>query len=146
LARLITRVENRTPDSHAALAALYPHTGRAYVVGITGAPGTGKSTVVNALTRTLRDRGQTVGVIAVDPTSPFSGGAVLGDRIRMVDLAGDRGVFIRSMANRGSLGGLEATTGDVARVLDTTEIDAWLSMSVRDVPSWIATVHLTLPT
>src|SRR5690606_425572 len=130
LARLITRVENRTPDSHAALAALYPHTGRAYVVGITGAPGTGKSTVVNALTRTLRDRGQTVGVIAVDPTSPFSGGAVLGDRIRMVDLAGDRGVFIRSMANRGSLGGLAATTGDVARVLDAAGFDVVLIETV----------------
>lgn len=130
LARLITRVENRTPDSHAALAALYPHTGRAYFVGVTGAPGTGKSTVVNALTRTLRDRGQTVGIVAVDPTSPFSGGAVLGDRIRMVDLAGDRGVFIRSMANRGSLGGLAATTGDVARVLDAAGFDVVLIETV----------------
>jgi len=130
LARLITRVENRTPDSHAALARLYPHTGRAYLVGITGAPGTGKSTVVNALTRTLREREQTVGIIAVDPTSPFSGGAVLGDRIRMVDLAGDRGVFIRSMANRGSLGGLAATTGDVARVLDAAGFDVILIETV----------------
>lgn len=130
LARLITRVENRTPDSHAALARLYPHTGRAYLVGITGAPGTGKSTVVNALARTLREREQTVGIIAVDPTSPFSGGAVLGDRIRMVDLAGDRGVFIRSMANRGSLGGLAATTGDVARVLDAAGFDVILIETV----------------
>lgn len=130
LARLITRVENRTPDSHAALARLYPHTGRAYLVGITGAPGTGKSTVVNALTRTLREREQTVGIIAVDPTSPFSGGAVLGDRIRMADLAGDRGVFIRSMANRGSLGGLAATTGDVARVLDAAGFDVVLIETV----------------
>ncbi len=130
LARLITRVENRTPDSHAALTALYPHTGRAYLVGVTGAPGAGKSTVVNALTRALRARGQTVGIIAVDPTSPFSGGAVLGDRIRMVDLAGDRGVFIRSMANRGSLGGLAATTGDVARVLDAAGFDVVLIETV----------------
>jgi LAO/AO transport system kinase len=118
LARLITLVENRAPESSAALARLYPHTGRAYLVGITGSPGTGKSTVVNALAKTLRKRGFTVGIIAIDPTSPFSGGAVLGDRIRMTDLSGDRGVFIRSMANRGSLGGLAAATGDVARVLD----------------------------
>lgn len=130
LARLITRVENRTLDSHAALAALYPHTGRAYLIGVTGAPGTGKSSVVNALTRTLRERGQTVGIVAVDPTSPFSGGAVLGDRIRMIDLTGDRGVFIRSMANRGSLGGLAATTGDVARVMDAAGFDVVLIETV----------------
>ncbi|MGQ9849506.1 MAG: methylmalonyl Co-A mutase-associated GTPase MeaB [Aggregatilineaceae bacterium] len=118
LARLITRVENRTPDALAALAALHPHTGRAAVVGVTGAPGTGKSSLVNALALALRRRGQTVGIVAVDPTSPFSGGAVLGDRVRMVDLAGDPGVFIRSMASRGSLGGLAAATGDVVRALD----------------------------
>jgi LAO/AO transport system kinase len=123
LARLITHVENQAPDAPAALAALYPHTGRAYLVGVTGAPGTGKSTLVNALARALRQRDLTVGIIAVDPTSPFSGGAVLGDRIRMTDLAGDRGVFIRSMANRGSLGGLAATTGDVARILDAAGFD-----------------------
>jgi LAO/AO transport system kinase len=118
LARLITRVENRTPDALTALAALHPHTGRAAIVGVTGAPGTGKSSLVNALALALRRRGQTVGIVAVDPTSPFSGGAVLGDRVRMVDLAGDAGVFIRSMASRGSLGGLAAATGDVVRVLD----------------------------
>ncbi len=130
LARLITHVENATPDAAAALAALYPHTGRAYLVGITGAPGTGKSTLVNALARTLRQRDQTVGIVAVDPTSPFSGGAVLGDRIRMSDLAGDRGVFIRSMANRGSLGGLAAATGDVARVMDAAGFDMVLIETV----------------
>jgi LAO/AO transport system kinase len=130
LARLITRVENRTPDSTEALALLHPHTGRAYLVGVTGAPGTGKSTLVSALTRTLRARGQTVGIVAVDPTSPFSGGAVLGDRVRMGDHAGDRGVFIRSMANRGSLGGLAATTGDVARVLDAAGFDVVLIETV----------------
>jgi LAO/AO transport system kinase len=130
LARLITRVENRTPDAQAALAALYPHTGRAYLVGVTGAPGTGKSTLVNALARTLRQRHQTIGIVAVDPTSPFSGGAVLGDRIRMIDLAGDPGVFIRSMANRGSLGGLAATTGDVARVMDAAGFDVVLIETV----------------
>ena len=118
LARLITRVENRTPDALAALAALHPHTGRAAIVGVTGAPGTGKSSLVNALALALRRRGQTVGIVAVDPTSPFSGGAVLGDRVRMIDLAGDAGVFIRSMASRGSLGGLAAATGDVVRALD----------------------------
>ncbi len=130
LARLITHVENRTPESIEALALLHPHTGRAYLVGVTGAPGTGKSTLVSALTRTLRARGQTVGIVAVDPTSPFSGGAVLGDRVRMGDHAGDRGVFIRSMANRGSLGGLSATTGDVARVLDAAGFDVVLIETV----------------
>jgi LAO/AO transport system kinase len=130
LARLITRVENQTPDAADSLAQLHPHTGRAYVVGVTGAPGTGKSTVVNALARTLRGREQTVGIVAVDPTSPFTGGAVLGDRIRMIDLAGDKGVFIRSMANRGSLGGLAATTGDVVRVLDAAGFDVVLVETV----------------
>ncbi len=130
LARLITRVENRTSDALEALAALHPHTGNAYLVGITGAPGTGKSTLVNALARLVRARGQKVGIIAVDPTSPFSGGAVLGDRIRMSELAGDRGVFIRSMANRGSLGGLAATTVDVARVLDAAGFDVVLIETV----------------
>jgi LAO/AO transport system kinase len=123
LARLITLIENRAPGASEALAQIFPHTGRAYLIGITGAPGTGKSTLVNALAKTLRARGHTVGIIAVDPSSPFSGGAVLGDRIRMVDLAGDKGVFIRSMANRGSLGGLSTTTGDVVRVLDAAGFD-----------------------
>ncbi len=130
LARLITQVENRTPEAASALSQLYPHTGRAYLVGVTGAPGTGKSTLVNALARVLRAREQTVGIIAVDPTSPFSGGAVLGDRIRMSDLAGDAGVFIRSMANRGSLGGLSAATGDVARVMDAAGFDVILIETV----------------
>lgn len=118
LARLITRVENRAPDALDALARLHPHTGQATLIGVTGAPGTGKSTLVNALALALRQRGQTVGIVAVDPTSPFSGGAVLGDRVRMTDLAGDPGVFIRSMASRGGLGGLAAATSDVVRVLD----------------------------
>lgn len=118
LARLLTAVENREPGADAALAALFPHTGRAWRIGITGAPGAGKSTLVAALARHYRAEGRTVGILAVDPTSPFSGGAILGDRIRMRDLAGDPGVFIRSMAARGSLGGLAAATADLARVLD----------------------------
>ena len=118
LARTISQVEDRADGAHALLAALYGHTGRAHVIGITGAPGTGKSTLVNALARAYRAAGRTVGVIAVDPTSPFSGGALLGDRVRMRDLAGDPGIFIRSMATRGSLGGLARATADVISVLD----------------------------
>jgi len=118
LARTISLVENGGPEAHAALAELYPHTGRAYIVGVTGAPGTGKSTLVNGLAKRYRLRDVTVGIVAVDPTSPFSGGALLGDRIRMRDLAGDPGVFIRSMATRGSLGGLARETADVVLVLD----------------------------
>jgi len=118
LGRLLTLVENGGPEARRVLAALYSRTGRAHVVGVTGAPGTGKSTLVNALARAYRQRGFTVGIVAVDPTSPFSGGAILGDRIRMQDLATDPGVFIRSMATRGSLGGLAWATRDVVKVLD----------------------------
>jgi len=118
LARVISLVEDDATEAPALLSALYAHTGRAHVIGITGAPGTGKSTLVNALARAYRAQGHTVGVIAVDPTSPFSGGALLGDRVRMRDLAGDPGIFIRSMATRGSLGGLARATADVISVLD----------------------------
>jgi LAO/AO transport system kinase len=118
LARLISLVEDDGADARAALATLYPRTGQAHVVGVTGAPGTGKSTLVNELAKALRARDTTVGVVAVDPSSPFTGGAMLGDRVRMRDLAGDPGVFIRSMATRGSLGGLARATSDVAKVLD----------------------------
>lgn len=118
LARTITLVENDGPDAHVALAALYPHTGRAHILGVTGAPGTGKSTLVNALAKAYRRRGLTVGIVAVDPTSPFTGGALLGDRVRMRDLSGDPGIFIRSMATRGSLGGLAQATADVILALD----------------------------
>ena len=120
IARLITLIENNGAQAREMLAALFPHTGQAHVVGITGAPGTGKSTLVNELAKAYRkkDPAPRVGIIAVDPTSPFSGGALLGDRIRMRDLSGDRGVFIRSMATRGSLGGLARATSDAVKVLD----------------------------
>jgi len=118
IARMLTQVENQPAGVDGLLTALFPHTGHAWVIGVTGAPGTGKSTLVNALTKAYRERGQQVGIIAVDPTSPFTGGAILGDRIRMRDLSGDDGVFIRSMATRGNLGGLARATRDAVRVLD----------------------------
>ncbi|MDQ7842156.1 MAG: methylmalonyl Co-A mutase-associated GTPase MeaB [Armatimonadota bacterium] len=118
LARIISLVEDGDPEGQALLRRLHPRTGGAYTVGITGPPGVGKSTLVDALTRLLRSQGVTVAVVAVDPTSPFTGGALLGDRIRMQDHAVDPGVFIRSMATRGSLGGLAPATSDVVRVLD----------------------------
>jgi LAO/AO transport system kinase len=130
LARTISQVEDGGPTAHTLLAALYPHTGRAHVIGITGAPGTGKSTLVNALAKTYRAQGCTVGIIAVDPTSPFSGGALLGDRVRMRDLAGDPGIFIRSMATRGSLGGLGRATADIISVLDAAGFDRILVETV----------------
>ncbi|MEJ2597573.1 MAG: methylmalonyl Co-A mutase-associated GTPase MeaB [Anaerolineales bacterium] len=120
LARLLTQVENDTPEGRAAIGELFPYTGRAHLVGVTGAPGTGKSSLVNQLARHYRreDNSQWVAVVAVDPSSPFTGGAILGDRVRMRDLAGDSGVFIRSMASRGSLGGLAAATAGVVQILD----------------------------
>ena len=130
LARTISQVEDGGPLAHTLLAALYPHTGRGHVIGITGAPGTGKSTLVNALAKTYRAQGRSVGIIAVDPTSPFSGGALLGDRVRMRDLAGDPGIFIRSMATRGSLGGLGRATADVIAVLDAAGFERILVETV----------------
>ena len=123
MARAISLIEDETPDAAALIGQIYPRTGRAYLIGITGAPGTGKSTLVDALTGEIRRSGLTVGVIAVDPTSPFTGGAILGDRVRMTGHAGDAGVYIRSMATRGHLGGLSRTTSDVALVLDAAGKD-----------------------
>jgi len=118
LARAITCVENGEALAAELLAALYPLGGHAHVIGITGAPGTGKSTLVNALAQAYRRRGLTVGILAVDPSSPFTGGAILGDRLRMRDLAGDAGIFVRSMATRGSTGGLSRMAADVVHLLD----------------------------
>ncbi len=118
LARLVTLIENEAPEAREYLAEIYPQSGRAQIVGVTGSPGAGKSTLVTQICRELRQRDLRVGVIAVDPSSPFTGGAILGDRIRMQELSGDPQVFIRSMASRGSLGGLAASTRDVARALD----------------------------
>jgi LAO/AO transport system kinase len=123
LARMVTLIENEIPQARDYLAALHAHTGHAHIVGVTGAPGAGKSTLVTRLVRELRRRERKVGVVAVDPTSPFSGGAILGDRIRMMELAGDPGVFIRSMASRGNLGGLAASTRDVVRAMDAAGYD-----------------------
>ncbi len=118
LTRLLTQVENDSAAGRAGLAEIFRHTGRGHLIGITGAPGTGKSSLVNQLALHYRKQGKRVAIIAVDPSSPFTGGAVLGDRVRMRDLAGDAGVFIRSMAARGSLGGLAQTTAAFAQVFD----------------------------
>ena len=128
LSRALTLVENDAPESREVQAALFPHTGKAHLVGVTGAPGTGKSTLVNQLAKLLRnnpDQGTDpkVAIIAVDPTSPFTGGALLGDRIRMRDLSGDRGIFIRSMASRGALGGLAHKTAAFVTLLDGAGFD-----------------------
>lgn len=140
LARLITQVENNTPQGRAALSELFPLTGHAHLVGVTGAPGTGKSSLVNQLAHLYRHplektpRGcrepLRVAIVAVDPTSPFTGGAILGDRVRMRNLAGDPGVFIRSMATRGSLGGLSSATAAVVQVLDAAGFNVILIETV----------------
>ncbi len=118
LARLITRVENRDTGWLEAMKAIYPKTGRARIIGITGPPGAGKSTLTDKLTRKMIDRGLSVGIIAVDPSSPFSGGALLGDRLRMKDVSSLEGVFVRSMATRGVLGGLSLAARDVVKIMD----------------------------
>jgi len=118
LARLISKIENEDAEKDEILKRIYGKTGKAFVLGITGSPGAGKSSLVDRITAFLRKKGETVGIIAVDPTSPFTGGALLGDRIRMQDHAVDKGVFIRSMGTRGSLGGLARSTKEVVKVLD----------------------------
>lgn len=128
LARLLTLVENNAPEGQVALDQLYTHTGHAHLIGVTGSPGSGKSSLVNQIALKMRqpsaDRpALTLAIVAVDPTSPFTGGAVLGDRVRMRDLAGDPGIFIRSMASRGALGGLARATASVVQVLDAAGFD-----------------------
>lgn len=123
IARGISLVENEAPEAEGLLRAVYPHTGKSYRIGITGPPGAGKSTITNRLAQLYRKEGLTVGILAVDPTSPFTGGALLGDRVRMTDVELDEGVFIRSMASRGSLGGLSRKTVEAADILDAAGMD-----------------------
>jgi LAO/AO transport system kinase len=130
IARAISIIENETPEAAVLVRDLFPRTGGAYLVGVTGPPGAGKSTLVDRLTSAWRAAERTIGVIAVDPTSPFTGGAILGDRVRMQAHAGDEGVFIRSMATRGHLGGLASATGDAAIVLDAAGKDRVLIETV----------------
>jgi len=130
LARAISTVENRAPGWSDLLKALFPHSGSARILGLTGAPGAGKSTLVDQMARLYRKQDRTVGIIAVDPTSPYTGGAILGDRIRMQDHFSDPGIYIRSMATRGSLGGLARTTADVSTVLDASGRDMVLIETV----------------
>jgi LAO/AO transport system kinase len=152
LARTISQVEDQTTSGRQALSALFPFSGQAHLIGITGSPGTGKSTLTAQLAHTFRhpppgDKPQRVGILAIDPTSPFSGGAVLGDRVRMRDLAGDDGIFIRSMASRGALGGLSAATAAVATVLDAAGYDVILIETVgagQDDVEIVRLAHTTI--
>ena len=147
LARAISTVENERSDAHPLLSLLYPHTGKAHIIGVTGAPGTGKSTLVTVLAQAYRAAGLTVAIVAIDPTSPFTGGAILGDRVRMRALSGDSGVFVRSMATRGSLGGLSKTTDDVVTLLDAAGFERIIVETVGVGQAEVAiasTAHTTL--
>lgn len=146
-ARLISQVENNPAAAHEVIAALFADTGQAHIIGITGPPGSGKSTLVNEIAKRFRQLDLLVGIVAVDPSSPFTGGALLGDRVRMRDLSGDDGIFIRSMASRGSLGGLAETTGNVIKVLDAAGFEVILVETVGAGQAEVeiaSTAHTTL--
>lgn len=143
-ARLMTMIENGDAEARVALKALHPHTGSAHIIGITGPPGSGKSTLADRLTEELRKRGKTVGIVAVDPTSPFTGGAILADRIRMQSHSLDPGVFIRSMATRGHLGGLARATNEIVDVMDAAGKEVILIETVgvgQDEVEVVGTAH-----
>jgi LAO/AO transport system kinase len=143
IARLLTVVENGGPEARDAIAILYPETGKTHIIGITGSPGVGKSTLIEKMIREIRKRDKTVGVVAVDPTSPFSGGAFLGDRVRMQSLSTDEGVFIRSMATRGSLGGVARATNDAVKVLDASGMDFIIVETVGAGQSEVEIMRIT---
>lgn len=147
ISRLISRVEARDPECRPALAQIYEHTGRAHLIGITGVPGSGKSTLVRELALAARKTDRTIGIIAIDPSSPFSGGAILGDRIRMNELTGDPGIFIRSMATRGALGGLARASMDAVDLLDAAGFDMILLETVgvgQDEVDIVQAAHTTV--
>ncbi len=146
-ARLMRRADDRDPSVRRELAGLFPATGNAHIIGITGNPGAGKSTLVDMVVKDLRDRGKTVGVVAIDPSSPFTGGAILGDRIRMQRHAEDPGVFIRSLATRGHLGGLTRSTNDVVTIMDAMGFDAVVIETVgvgQDEVEIVKTAHTSV--
>ena len=144
--RLMRDIDDRMPWVSEVLKELYPHMGQAYIIGVTGAPGVGKSTLVDVLIEIFRKKGFQIGVVVIDPTSPFTGGAILGDRIRMQRHSTDSGVFIRSLATRGSLGGLSRSTSDILRVMDAMErISSFWRLSGWDRMRWTWSILPILP-